>query len=194
MVEQLIRNEQVAGSNPVNGSIFVQVLFGKLEEIQADGFVEIAINLAVDDIDDHFTGSADNGAVEMSTEDAALVVAGTHMKMGIEFAIHSIDGAGQGNDLEIALEIVGIILLFVNFKDADGKIVGGTESADAGEFDIFGESNGFDLLKDFFATINPGDDSLIKTLVLHDSIIAERGDKSTASSLAGGWIWAGNDE
>lgn len=126
-----------------------------------------AIYCAIDDSDNHFTSSTDDGTVEVATKNCTLVVPCTHVDMGIKLSVHGVNCAGEGDDFEIPLKIIGVIFLFGGVENADSKIVGGTESGDSGEFDVLGEVDSFNLFEDFFAFVDAGDDGAVKFLIFH---------------------------
>lgn len=103
----------------------------------------------------------------MAAKNSTLVVSGTHMKMGVKFPVHGVNGSGKGNDFEITLKLIRVIFLFGGIKNANSKVVSGTKGGDTGKFDVFGKCNGFDLFKNFFAFIDASDDSVIKFLIFH---------------------------
>ena len=82
------------------------------EQVQAYIRIKGAVDLAVDDLHDHFACGADHRAVQMPADDAALCVARAHVQMGVIRAVHGAHRAGQRHDLHIAREVVGLVLLF----------------------------------------------------------------------------------
>lgn len=140
---------------------------GEVEQVEADLVGEAALCRAVDDGNDHLAGGADDGAVEVAAEYAALFVADAHVQVSVERAVPGGDGAGQRDDLKIAAEAVGQVFFFFGFENADGEIAYCADGADRGQADVLGSADGGELFEYFFAAVDAGDDMVGKTLILH---------------------------
>ena len=58
----------------------------------------------------------------MTAEHFALLITGAHMQVRVKCAVHRVDCAGQRDDLEIARERIGVVLLFGRVEHADRKL------------------------------------------------------------------------
>ena len=103
----------------------------------------------------------------MSAEHLALVVAGAHVQVGVECAVHGVDGAGQGHDLKAAAEGVGVVFLLRYIVYAHRKAVGGAQRLHGGKADVFLQGKLFDLFKDLFVLVDAYNDLIAKTFVFH---------------------------
>ena len=105
----------------------------------------------------------------MPAEHFALLITGAHVQVRVKRAVHRVDRAGQRDDLEIARERIGVVLLFGRVEHADRKLPDCTERLHARELDLLGLRNGRNLLKHFFPTVDAGDDGVSKSSILHGS-------------------------
>ena len=99
----------------------------ELKQIQSDILAELTTDLSVDHLDLDLGGSTDDGTVQMTAEHLAPVVSGAQMQMGVKFAVHRVDRAGQRDDFKAALERIGVILLLIDLVHADSKAAERTE-------------------------------------------------------------------
>ena len=70
----------------------------------------------------------------MASEDLSFFITGTHMKMCIELAVHSVDRSVQGYNLIISLKIIGIIFFLPCLKHSRCEIIDRAQGGDAGQF------------------------------------------------------------
>ena len=89
------------------------------------------------------------------------------MQMGVKFAVHRVDRAGQRDDFKAALERIGVILLLVDLVHADGKAAERTKRLHARKLNVFLERDRLDLLEDFLAAIDADEQRVAKSSVIH---------------------------
>ena len=87
--------------------------------------------------------------------------------MGVERAVHGVDGAGQGDDLKIAAELVCIVPLLLHLVHAHCKIIGRAQGGDTGQRDVLPARKLLHLLKDLLASVDPRHDFIVKSSVFH---------------------------
>ena len=79
--------QKAAAQTSRSGLGFLQIR-SELEQVQPGNGIVLAVYCAVQNIHHHLTGGADHRPVQMSAEHLALVVAGAHVQVGVECAVH----------------------------------------------------------------------------------------------------------
>ena len=96
--------------------------FLKSQYVQSHIFIEDPVGGPVDDADDEFAGGADVSLVQVSAENFTFFVAGAHVKVGIVFTVHGVNGTGKRNNLKKALKMVGKSSLLKNVYNNCSKV------------------------------------------------------------------------
>lgn len=138
-----------------------------MHEVQADGGVGLAVYLAGDGGDDQLGGGADDATVQVAAVATAGHVAHGHVQVGIGAAALGGDGAGQGDDLKVRVEHVGLELLGVRAVDAQGHIVHRSQAGDSGQLDLLHRCEPQSLLDDLVAGVQTHHISAAKFPIIH---------------------------
>ena len=129
--------------------------------------VELGLDVAVEQRDDHFAGSADDRAVQVAAENMAALIAGRYMQMRIVRAVLGRDRPVQGDDLQITGEgVFGIALLF-DTVDANGHLADRAERVDMRQPDLLCTGDFFELIHDLLAPVDAGEDGRVKFPIIH---------------------------
>ena len=143
------------------------VLFGEGQNVQTDVGIGLALDNTVDHVNEDLTGGADHGFVQVTAEHMAHGVCHGHVHMGIGSAIQGGQIAGQGDDLQIGVIHVGMVLLGVGLEGLQGHIVHGTQTVQVGQLDALNGSQPQQLFHDFLAGIQTDHIGISKLFVFH---------------------------
>lgn len=155
----------------------------KPKQIQSNLLIKIPVHFAVDDLNDHLAGGADCRFVQMTAEDMAFVVAGTHVQMTVKFIVHGVDGSREGYNLKAAVKCVGVIFFLVSLEDAGDEMIDGAESLHTGKLDILLKGDGLYLFQNLFAFVDARDDRIVKSSVFHGSSFGSGADGAGCSEM-----------
>ena len=150
-----------------NSPEFLLFLRPEVHQVQADLGVGLAVDLAGEGLDDNFCGGADHGAVQVAAVAPSCQIAHGHVQVGVGALVLGGDGAGQGHDLKIRVEHVGLVLLGVGAEDPQGHIIHSTQAGDRCQTDVLHRSQPQHLFHNFIAGIQPDHISGAKFPIIH---------------------------